>query len=689
MATKFAIETIFKAVDRVSGPLSRMTRNVSAFANSAERSLRGLNNRLKTSEDILANGVKTSAALAAAGGAAVSSIAMVGAEYEQQLVNAASKFPGAIKQGSEAFAELDAVASRIGATTEFSASQAAGAINFLAMAGFDAKNAIGALPSIVDMATASSIDLAEASDIASDALGQFNMTSKDVATQTKNLSRIIDVMTKAASSANVTIPLLFESFKDAAPVAAGLGGDVETLSAMAGTLAGNGIKGATAGTALKAAYSRLSAPTGGAAKALKSLGVGTRDASGNMLDMLDIIDSLAKKLGTMGTASRAELVKTIFGEEALSSANVLLANAGNMRRYREELRKAAGATKDMASIIRNTTGGDIKGMSSAVEGLTISIFKLNKDAIRESIQSITQWVRGVTSAVNDSGEEGRSISADIVKWTKRAAVALGVLTAAWVAVNIATMATTVAMGVFTFTTKAVVAATWLWGFAAGGVTKALVTLRAAVLALNLVMYANPIGLVIAAIAALSAVVAAAVIYWDDITAAVGRAWEMFAEAGIWADIAVGALALLTGPIGWLAGSAALITKHWEPISGFFTDLWAGIVKAFDEAIAKIKAAVAVVVGAVKKVIAAGRAVTDFVGLTDEEPEEQTPVGGGAATGINRRVQVAGPMSEVLRRMAEDPGMAEIVLRNETNATAEVSSHSGSIGLKIANSGGFQ
>lgn len=593
MATKFAIETIFKAVDMLSAPLRRMTAGIKKLDSAARL--------LRTPFDAITRGAKR--------------LALVG-------VGAATASVGALAIAlNKASDEADVLAK-----------------------------------------------LARRLDFDIEALQQWHFIAEQSGVSVELLNKSLGAFSKRLGEAKTGQGPLVSGLKKLNPQLLKQLKRTESISD-AFLLYINAIRDADSATT-KAALANAAFSRSGLS--LVQISHNSADAINDMMS-----EMRANGLITQEAAEGAEayndamnsLKRAIRGTIHVAVLPLARILTPIIRDFREWAITNKEIIKQRLVYYVERTIAVVKRLITAAEGSTL---------LHDVLETAARLARKVGSAV-EYLERNWERAGDVLKWVAGVYVALQtvlIVTNTWVAVAAATTGT-------------ITAATWLWSFAAGGVTKALVTLRAAVLALNLVMYANPIGLVIAAIAALSAVVAAAVIYWDDITAAVGRAWEMFAEAGIWADIAVGALALLTGPIGWLAGSAALITKHWEPISGFFTDLWAGVVMAFEAAIAKIKAAVAVVVGAVKKVIAAGRAVTDFVGLTDEAPEEQTPVGGGAATGINRRVQVAGPMSEVLRRMAEEPGMAEIVLRNETNATAEVSSHSGSIGLKIANSGGFQ
>lgn len=634
MATKFAVETIFKAVDRISGPLTRMTSSVNRFANTAERSLGRVNKGLNRTSSAITSGVKATTAAAAVSGAALAKVTKTGAEFEQQITNAAAKFPGEIRRGTKAFGELSDAARQVGSATEFSASQAAGALNFLAMAGFDADQSIGALPKVVDLATAANLDLATAADIASDALGQFNMTSKDSEKQTANLSRIMDVMSKTATSANVTVEQLFETFKDAGPVATAAGASIETVSALSGELANAGIKGSRAGTALRAVFGRLQAPVGKSAEVLKRLGIETRDSAGNMLDVVDILGTLDKSLAKFGTSEKAEILKTIFGEEPIAAVNVLLtAGSKKLDTYRGVLEKTAGSTKKLADVMRDTTQADVNGMTSAIEGLTITFFGLNRDGIRAGLGGFTEWIRTLDKTLQSNEALGKSIGQELFTAVIELAKAIGVLIAAVIALKVASIATSAAIVIFRTASLAATAATWLWNTAVAAMPAMLATARAALLAFNLVLWANPIGVVIAAITAL---------------------------------IAIG----------------ALLVANWDTIGEFFVDMWEGLKNAFTTAIDGVM----MVLNPFLNVIDSVRSIWDQLAGTVSKPinaeinTKQNIITAGDG--------VASPQEAITRSINENRSSAEVTLRNETNATAEVSQRRGPMNLNIANSGAF-
>ena len=199
MASRFSIETIFKAVDQMSAPSKKMQRSVGGIGKAAER-------HIMRADKALSGWMRSTRSFALGATVALAPVGFVlgdiiktGAEFEQTLVNAGAKFPGMVTKGTAAFQKLSDAAREVGRTTEFTASQAAGGLNFLAMAGFNAEQAMSALPGLVDLATASQSDLARASDIATDTLGSFGLLAEDAAERARNLARVNDVLVKTTN----------------------------------------------------------------------------------------------------------------------------------------------------------------------------------------------------------------------------------------------------------------------------------------------------------------------------------------------------------------------------------------------------------------------------------------------------------------------------------------------------------
>ena len=394
MAGRFSVEAVFKAIDRVTAPVTKMQNKIGKFTRSASRNFDKLNRFVgKVGAGLKRAGVVGTAAILGMG-AAIKNVIGVGADFGRAIGAAAAKFPDKIKRGTKEFKALEEAARKVGASTEFTATQAAEGLNFLAKAGFDAKFSVKALSNIVDFATASETDFAEAADIASDALGAFGLDSKDTTKKMAGLNRIMDVMSLTANSTNVSVSELFETVKKGAPVAIKAGQSVETFSAVAGVLAGVGIKAAEAGTATKNIALALAGVGNQAGKTFKKLNIALATPDGKMRDVADVFEDLNKVTKDMDEDKMLGVMNAIFGKISLASAaNLLGEGSTKIRKLRKELEAAGGSSKRTAAFIRNDVKGSIDGLNSAIDGVKISIFSLNEGPLKKAIDGMTEWVR--------------------------------------------------------------------------------------------------------------------------------------------------------------------------------------------------------------------------------------------------------------------------------------------------------
>lgn len=452
MANRFSIEATFRAIDRISAPVARMQAKMQRFTDASDRIGKRFA-KVDAGLSRISGGLQAfgTAGVVAAGtvGVALADVVRIGADFEQTLTNAAAKFPDGVRVGTKAFTQLEEAAKRVGGQTEFTASQAAGALDFLAMAGFNVEQSIGALPQVVDLATASGMDLARATDIASDALGAFGLATKDPIGLAKNLARINDVLAKTSTTSNTTIEAMFEAMKEAGPVGTSVGASLETVSALIGTLANAGIKGSVAGTTLKNVFTNLSAPTGQAAKALKRLGIQTKDSEGNVRDVISIFGDLQKRLDGMGTADRAMNIESIFGKIPLAGVNVLLgAGADKLAEYRAQLEGAGGAAATMAGQMRDTVGGKLKGLSSAFEALKLEAFDAIKQPLGELVDKTTEWFRANKDVFSDAFRDGLAFMRDTLPVLVDKLARIGKLVGTFYAIQGAIKVATAAVGAF-------------------------------------------------------------------------------------------------------------------------------------------------------------------------------------------------------------------------------------------------
>jgi TP901 family phage tail tape measure protein len=482
MAGRFTVEAVFKAVDKMSAPVKRMSSGMGKFTRGAERGLKRVDKQLGK---LTAGAKKFGAGLVAGAaivGAAFANITNAGADFGRAVGSAAAKFGPEVTRMSDTFKELKATAREVGATTQFTATQAAEGLNFLAKAGFSAQFSMASLAKIVDFATASEMEFAEAADIASDALGAFGLDSDDEAKKMKGLERVMDVMALTANKTNVSVTELFESVKKAGPIAATAGVDVETFSATMGVLASNGIKASEAGTAAKNITLALAGVGNKAATTFGKLGIKLADANGNMRDQFDVMDDLRGKLKTMGTLEKVNVLNAIFGKLSVSAASKLLDGTGKkVRALRKDLQAAGGSSKRMADFIRDDVRGSLDGLNSAIEGVKIAIFDMNEGPLKDAIDKMTLWVR-TNEALIASGIGNFFLMIidnmeEIIATAKKVGIALGIFVALT------------------------------------AILKAFILVMTAV---NLVMALNPVGLIVLGVLALIAAITLLVGWLDEV-----------------------------------------------------------------------------------------------------------------------------------------------------------------------------
>ena len=336
-------------------------------------------------------------------------------------------------------------AEEMGKHTAFSATEAADALNYMALAGYDAQKSMQMLPNVLNLAAAGSMDLATASDMVTDASSALGLSTEET-------TQLVDQMAMASSKSNTSVAQLGDAMLTVGGTAKQLKGGTTELSTALGILADNGIKGSEGGTILRNAILSLTAPTGKAQKELDALGVSVFDSEGNMRSMNDIMMDLSASMADMTGEERAEAMSKIFNKRDLKGIEALLAGAGD--RWNElsgYIDKAQGSAQKMADTKLDNLQGDITLLKSAWEGLQISVSDKVTPALRDLVQALT-W------AIDHASTLGPII--------------LGVATAFSVfavAINI------------------------------GNIIKTVTTSMAA---LNAVLVANPIGIVVALIAGL-------------------------------------------------------------------------------------------------------------------------------------------------------------------------------------------
>lgn len=299
--------------------------------------------------------------------------------------------------------KLNKKAQEMGSKTKFSATEAANAFEYMAMAGWKTEDMLDGIEGIMNLAAASGEDLATTSDIVTDALTAFGLSAKDS-------GHFADVLAKASSSANTNVSMLGESFKYVAPVAGALGYSAEDTAIALGLMANAGIKGSQAGTALRGSISRLVKPTDDAAAMMDKYGISLTNADGTMKPLGEVMNNLREKLGGLSEAEQAQAAATLFGQEAMSGMLAIInASDSDYQSLTDSIYNADGAAQQMADTMLNNLSGQLTLLKSALEGLAIQFGEI----LMPYIKQFVTWLQNLTQKLQEMTPEQKE---QIVKW---------------------------------------------------------------------------------------------------------------------------------------------------------------------------------------------------------------------------------------------------------------------------------
>lgn len=297
--------------------------------------------------------------------------------------------------GSE-FEALTAKAKEMGAATQFSATEAGQALEYMAMAGWKTDDMLSGISGIMDLAAASGEDLGKVSDIVTDALTAFGLKASDSA-------HFADVLAAASSNSNTNVGMMGETFKYVAPIAGALGYSAEDTAVAIGLMANAGIKGSDAGTALRATMTRLVDPPKDAAEALNALGISVRNSDGTMKPFMQTMKELRSKFGGLSQAEKAQMASSIAGQEAMSGFLAIVnASDSDFEKLTDSIYNADGAAAKMAATMNDNLKGDLKALSSVWESFQLEIMSgKGGDGLRSFVQSVKTDLEKFTSYIKD------------------------------------------------------------------------------------------------------------------------------------------------------------------------------------------------------------------------------------------------------------------------------------------------
>ncbi len=305
-----------------------------------------------------------------------------GMDFDSQMSTVAA-ISGAT---GEEFEILRAKAQEMGATTAFSATESAQAMEYMAMAGWKTTDITNGLAGVMNLAAASGEDLATTSDIVTDAMTAFGM-SADQSTY------FADVLAQTATNANTNVGMMGETFKYVAPLAGAMGYNIEDMSAAIGLMANAGIKGSQSGTSLRNIITNLASPTDKVAGAMDDLGISLTDSDGKTKSFGETLSDLRISFADLDEVQKTQYASAIAGKEGMSGLLALINSSDeDFDKLTDSIKNCTGASEKMAEIRLDNLEGDVTLFKSALEGAQIAISDKLTPVLRNLVEKATDWL---------------------------------------------------------------------------------------------------------------------------------------------------------------------------------------------------------------------------------------------------------------------------------------------------------
>lgn len=438
---------------------------------------------------------------------------------------------------AEEMAKLREQAREMGAATVFSASEAAEAQAFLAMAGYDVAQIMSSLPGLLNLAAAGQLDLGRAADITTNIMSGFNI-------EAEKTTEVADVLAKAAASANTSVEQMGDAMSYVAPVAAGAGISLEETAAAIGILSNAGIQGQRAGTALRGIIASLQNPTGQTAKALETLGLTVDDVNPSMHSLTDILRTLQE--AGIDSAQAMQLAGTAAGPALIA---MLSAGSDSLADFTDTLVNADGAAAEMAATMTDNLHGRIQEMKSAFEEVALTIY----DNIQPALEWLVEQIKGLADWFNNLSPSMQNTIIVIAG----IAAAIGPLL--------------IVLGQMSLGLSSIIKLIGPLTTGLAGATGATGGLSAVIAALT-----GPIGIAVAAIVGITAVIVALWKTNEDFRDGLKRVWENIKQ------IIDGVIRVIKGIIQAFIG---LITGDWTRFTEGLKNIWSGMWQAIRNIVA--------------------------------------------------------------------------------------------------------
>lgn len=302
-------------------------------------------------------------------------------------------------------------AKELGNSTKFSATEAASAFTNMSLAGWTVEQSLSGIDGVLQLAAASGMGLADASQAVTDNISAFNLQASDA-------SKIADMMAFAQANSSTTAAELAQSYKNCAANMHSAGQDIETTTSMLEILANNGLRGAEAGTAVAAMMRDLTSKMEDGTIAIGDTSVQVMDSNGNFRDMTDILKDVEKATKGMGDAEKQAALLSTFTADSIKGLNMLLSSgADTTAEYEEKLRSCSGAAEDMADVMQDNLKGKMTELESATEGLGIAAYEYVSGPLTNTVEGLTTVISGITDSIAPQQTTLRKFLNDVEKTT--------------------------------------------------------------------------------------------------------------------------------------------------------------------------------------------------------------------------------------------------------------------------------
>ena len=550
MATKYAISTEFSIVDRATAQLNKMTAAGKGFGGVWQRGIADAQARMDAFGKSAAKSMKwVIGGAAGALGIGIKNAIAQYADFDKAILAAGAAYGPAFSQAEnfkDKISDIGKAVRSVAASTEFNATESANAFKALALAGVSSDAAIKLLPGVADLATAAMVDMETAAGIATDTLNKMGLASTNPEKYAKNLTLVSDIMTHTANSAKMSLQDAAAAIKVSGSNFLSVNNDLNVLSGGLTALAKSGLAGAEAGTAMRNIMQSLISPK--TQKAMKSFGIQTADATGNLLPLPQIIGQINKATAGMGDIAKGTVLNSMFNKYDIAAVTSLL-NTGQsaLEEFTRAAANSAGTVTANAEAIRQSFDNKLKLLQSAIAELQLAF----TDALKEKAVSALDAITKAISEFNpkplvDALVFVGNVIMNVANFAWHLRYVIGIVAGAFLAWRAVTTAAAIVLGVkntvigistglqiaYGMVMKQSAAATSAFAFATGKAkvaailfSGALKVVTAAQTLLNAAFVASPIGWIVLGIGALIGLAIALANKWRGISTAVDGFFE--------------------------------------------------------------------------------------------------------------------------------------------------------------------